>query len=193
MEKEYGSSSDEELIRRLRNGDSGVWDYLLEKYKDMVRRRSRAMFLTGGDTDDLIQEGMIGLFKAIRDFREDRDASFRTFANVCVDRQLKTAVKNSQRKKHMPLNSYISLDDENEEEPSPVVQSVSPEDMLIEREQQENLMRTIQESLSKLENKVLSLYLSGDSYQEIADKIGKPLKSVDNTMSRLRRKIRENI
>ncbi|MBQ1312729.1 MAG: RNA polymerase sporulation sigma factor SigH [Blautia sp.] len=193
MEKEYGSSSDEELIRRLRNGDSGVWDYLLEKYKDMVRRRSRAMFLTGGDTDDLIQEGMIGLFKAIRDFREDRDASFRTFANVCVDRQLKTAVKNSQRKKHMPLNSYISLDNENEEEPSPVVQSVSPEDMLIEREQQENLMRTIQESLSKLENKVLSLYLSGDSYQEIADKIGKPLKSVDNTMSRLRRKIRENI
>ena len=93
----------------------------------------------------------------------------------------------------MPLNSYISLDNENEEEPSPVVQSVSPEDMLIEREQQENLMRTIQESLSKLENKVLSLYLSGDSYQEIADKIGKPLKSVDNTMSRLRRKIRENI
>ena len=119
----YGQCSDEELIERLRNGESKISDYLMEKYKGTVKKRARAMYLIGGETDDLIQEGMIGLFKAVQDYRPDREASFRTFAGLCIDRQLYSAVKNSTRQKHIPLNSYVSLSEEEEKRKSgrPVV------------------------------------------------------------------------
>ena len=113
----YGQCSDEELIERLRNGESKISDYLMEKYKGTVKKRARAMYLIGGETDDLIQEGMIGLFKAVQDYRPDREASFRTFAGLCIDRQLYSAVKNSTRQKHIPLNSYVSLSEEEESGP----------------------------------------------------------------------------
>ena len=141
--KNYEEYQDEELIRRLRDGDGSVMDYLMEKYKGTVKKRARAMYLIGGETDDLIQEGMIGLFKAVQDYRPDREASFRTFAGLCIDRQLYSAVKNSTRQKHIPLNSYVSLNKPIYEEDSDRtlldiisgVKVANPEDMIISREE----------------------------------------------------------
>lgn len=113
----FDGVSDEELIARLRAGETAIEDYLMEKYKGLVRQKARAMFLIGGDTDDLIQEGMIGLFKAVRDFQTDKEASFATFARVCIDRQIYSAIQNSNRQKHQPLNSYVSLNQEDESSP----------------------------------------------------------------------------
>ena len=130
----YGQCSDEELIERLRNGESKISDYLMEKYKGTVKKRARAMYLIGGETDDLIQEGMIGLFKAVQDYRPDREASFRTFAGLCIDRQLYSAVKNSTRQKHIPLNSYVSLSEEEESGSLEGLWSENPEALVIDRE-----------------------------------------------------------
>ena len=187
----YGQCSDEELIERLRNGESKISDYLMEKYKGTVKKRARAMYLIGGETDDLIQEGMIGLFKAVQDYRPDREASFRTFAGLCIDRQLYSAVKNSTRQKHIPLNSYVSLSEE-EDESSPIweLSVENPESIIIDQETTEDLRKRISDYLSPMENKVLDYYLRGYGYVQIAEIMGKTPKSIDNALQRIRGKIR---
>lgn len=189
---QYEQYSDEELIERLRKGESGISDYLMEKYKDFVKKRARAMYLIGGETDDLIQEGMIGLFKAIQDYRSDREASFHTFAGICIDRQLYSAVKNSTRQKHIPLNSYVSL---SEEETGTLegLWSENPEALVIDRENTGLLEKEISKALSPMENKVLDLYLRGYGYVQIAEMMGKKPKSIDNALQRIRMKIRDYI
>lgn len=186
--KQFDGISDEELISRMRSGESGISDYLMEKYKGMVRKKARAMFLIGGDNDDLIQEGMIGLFKAVRDYQAGKDTSFQTFARICVDRQIYSAIQNSNRQKHQPLNSYVSLsqdDDENFDE----VWAENPESIIIDQENTRNLEKEIYGKLSPMERKVLESYLNGCSYAEIADILGKSPKSIDNALKRIRTKI----
>ena len=186
----YGQCSDEELIERLGNGESKISDYLMEKYKGTVKKRARAMYLIGGETDDLIQEGMIGLFKAVQDYRPDREASFRTFAGLCIDRQLYSAVKNSTRQKHIPLNSYVSLSEEEESGSLEGLWSENPEALVIDRETTGILEKEISRALSPMENKVLDYYLRGYGYVQIAEIMGKTPKSIDNALQRIRGKIR---
>ena len=193
---EYQKLADEELIQKLREGDERIMDYILEKYKPLVLRKANAMFLIGGDTDDLIQEGMIGLFKAIRDYSPDKAASFSTFASVCIRRQIQNAITNSNRKKHVPLNSYVSLYMNSEEgdnfmleERLSTSREEDPEKLLIAREQIEDRNARIKKELSKLEQQVLKLYLQGLSYEEIAEQLGKTEKSIDNALQRIRGKL----
>ena len=186
----YRQCSDEELIERLRNGESEISDYLMEKYKGTVKKRARAMYLIGGETDDLIQEGMIGLFKAVQDYRPDREASFRTFAGLCIDRQLYSAVKNSTRQKHIPLNSYVSLSEEEESGSLEGLWSENPEALVIDRENTGILEKEISKALSPMENKVLDYYLRGYGYVQFAEIMGKTPKSIDNALQRIRGKIR---
>ena len=173
----YNEMTDEALIERLRAGESAIADYLMEKYKGLVRKKARAMFLIGGDTDDLIQEGMIGLFKAVRDYQPDRESSFQSFANICIDRQIYTAIKSSNRQKHQPLNTYVSLSDGEAEENfrDSCVEHDNPESILIDRENVAALENEMKKSLSPLENRVLQLYLNGNGYMDIARILGNPL------------------
>ena len=164
--KKYEEYQDEELIRRLRDGDGSVMDYLMEKYKDLVRRKARSMYLPGADQEDLIQEGMIGLFKAVRDYEKDRDASFSTFADLCISRQIYTAVEAGARKKHAPLNHYVSLsqpedrdEDKQAYEPEDVWEK-SPEELVIDQENTRLLEETIEQELTPLEKQVMDLHLS---------------------------------
>lgn len=187
---QYDSYTDEELITRMHAGEEGISDYLMEKYKGLVRKKARAMYLIGGDTDDLIQEGMIGLFRAVRDYQPDRDASFQTFAGLCVDRQIYSAVQSSNRQKHMPLNSYISLSHEEEENSIRQLWAENPESIIIDRENTRILEQEIASLLSPMENKVLEYYLKGLGYVQIAREMGKSAKSVDNALQRIRTKIR---
>ena len=189
----FDGVSDEELIARLRAGETAIEDYLMEKYKGLVRQKARAMFLIGGDTDDLIQEGMIGLFKAVRDFQTDKEASFVTFARVCIDRQIYSAIQNSNRQKHQPLNSYVSLNQEDESSPIWELSVENPESIIIDQETTEDLRKRISDYLSPMENKVLDLYLKGKGYVEIGGILNKSPKSVDNALQRIRSKIREVI
>ena len=190
---EYKKLTDEELIRRLRMGETGIIDYLMEKYKNLVRKEANAMYLLGGETDDLIQEGMIGLFKAVRDFQPGREAAFATFAGVCIDRQLYSAVQNSNRQKHLPLNTYISLSNEEESEHlegSWDSRTEDPESIVIDQESTRNLEQEISKVLSPMENKVLDYYMKGYGYVKIAEIMGKTPKSIDNALQRIRGKIR---
>lgn len=195
----YEGVCDEELILRLKDGDGGVMDYILEKYKGMVRSKAKSMYLLGGDNEDLIQEGMIGLFKAVRDYDPGRDASFCTFADLCVSRQMYTAVQASFRKKHMPLNRSVSLNgeemgDEGRAEGRlgcPDVWERSPEEVLIDRENLEQLKSAIDKQLSPLEKQVLDLYLTGMGYVQIARVLGRDEKSTDNALQRIRGKLRK--
>ena len=189
----YGQFSDEQLIERLRGGETEISDYLMEKYKGLVRKKARAMYLIGGDTDDLIQEGMIGLFKAVQDYRPDREASFQTFASLCIERQLYSAVKNSTRQKHIPLNSYVSLSEEAETGSLEGLWSENPEALIIDRENTGPLEKQISQTLSPMENKVLDYYLKGYSYVQIAELMNKQSKSIDNALQRIRGKIRDYI
>lgn len=186
---DYSQVSDEELIERLRGGENEIEDYLMEKYKEFVRRRARAMYLIGGDTDDLIQEGMIGLFKAVQGYKSGKGASFQTFAGVCIDRQLYSAIQMSNRQKHTPLNSYVSLSEEGEPEKLQGSWSDNPEERVIDQENTEALRRAIKKILSPMENKVLDYYLEGYGYMKIADLMGKTPKSIDNALRRIRTKI----
>lgn len=188
--EQYSKYSDEELIQRLRAGETGIADYLIEKYKYLVRRKARAMFLIGGDTDDLIQEGMIGLFKAVRDYHPGKEASFVTFAQMCIDRQIYSAVQSSNRQKHMPLNTYISLSQEDEESPLAQAWVETPEEIIIDRENTRALEDEIKSALSPMENTVLNYYLDGKSYADIGMLMDKNPKSVDNALRRIRTKIR---
>lgn len=195
--KDYSAKSDEELIRLLRDGNPEVTDYLMEKYKHLVRGKANALFLMGGDTDDLIQEGMIGLFKAIRDFDPEKDVSFRHFAELCVTRQLYTAIEANNRKKHAPLNTYVSIDEGTDgteplEEMLHSLREMNPEELLIREEDIRDRLRIADELLSPMEKRVLSLYLTGLGYVQIAEVLGKPPKSVDNTIQRIRKKLTES-
>ena len=189
--KDYANCSDEELILRLHEGEEEISDYLMEKYKEFVRRKARAMYLMGGETDDLIQEGMIGLFKAVKDYRPEKDASFRTFDGLCIDRQLYSAIQSSNRKKHLPLNSYVSLNSENETGDLEGQWSENPEALIIDRERTSALEEEIRKMLSPMENKVLKYYLQGYGYVKIAELMGKNSKAVDNALQRIRGKIQK--
>lgn len=195
----YENQSDEELIRQLRAGDAGVIDFLMEKYKNLVRRHAKVLYLVGADNEDLIQEGMIGLFKAVRDYDEGHEASFQTFAKLCISRQIVTAIENSQRKKHAPLNSYVSLYATDEGSEETLMESLtsltetSPEEQVLDRERVEQLMQEIMEVLSPLEEQVFRLYLVGMDYTEIARVLDRPEKSMDNALQRIKKKIRTQV
>ncbi len=201
MGNDYEISKDEELILRIRDGEEKITDYIMEKYKNLVRSKAGSMYILGADREDLIQEGMIGLFKAIRDYDIGRDASFATFADLCVARQMYTAVQAAGRKKHAPLNSYVSLyagngSDKTEEEKKLLDSLVSrdeqnPEELLIDRENVERIEKAIESELSSFERQVLDLYLTGMKYTEIARVLGKDDKSTDNALQRCRSKIRK--
>lgn len=191
MVNEYAKYSDEELIVQLRDGDHAITDYIMEKYKNLVRSKAQSMYILGADREDLIQEGMIGLFKAVQSYQPDKDASFRTFAGMCIDRQLYSAIQNSNRQKHMPLNSYISLSEEPEE--TDELEGSwweNPENIIIDQESTRSLEQEIHRTLSPMENKVLEYYLKGYGYIQIAKIMGKTPKSIDNALQRIRGKIR---
>lgn len=196
MAEEYQNLSDEQLIERLRDGDDKIMDYILGKYKPLVLGKANAMYLIGGDTDDLIQEGMIGLFKAIRDYRADRESSFFHFAELCITRQLYSAVEASNRKKHAPLNSYVSLYSKTDEEGKSLAETLptdgmdDPEEIVIEQENIELFWENVRKRLSPLERKVLDAYLTGLNYRQIAEQLGKSPKAIDNALSRIKSKIR---
>lgn len=201
----YEQYSDEELILRLRDGEENVTDYIMDKYKNLVKSKAKSMYILGADSEDLIQEGMIGLFKAVRDYDSGRDASFFTFADLCISRQMYTAVQASGRQKHAPLNTYISLyshvaaKDGGESGEAELVNTLSsraelnPEEMVIDRENVENLERTIERELSSFEKQVLDLYLTGMSYVQIAKVLGRDEKSTDNALQRIKGKLRRAI
>ena len=203
MKEDYGQYTDEELLIRLRDGETAITEYIMNKYKNLVRSKAKSMYILGADSDDLIQEGMIGLFKAVRDYDIGRDASFSTFADLCVSRQMYTAVQASRRQKHIPLNTYISLDNsagtnrEGEEEKLVNVLAFrsgqSPEEMVIDRENVTQLERTIEKELSSFEKQVLDLYLTGMGYQQIARVLGKDDKSTDNALQRIKTKLKKAI
>lgn len=193
----YESMADEYLIREYRKGNSEIMDYLLDKYKTMVRKKARAMYLLGGENDDLIQEGMIGLMKAIRSFDETQEAGFYSFAELCVSRQMYSAIESSKRKKHIPLNSYISLYEESEigeEKNAPLIDTIesevdnNPEALYFGRKFTEAFMEELKESLSPLENHVLYLHLLGTDYRKIAEILEKSPKAIDNALQRIRGK-----
>ena len=190
--QDYSSYSDEQLIDNLRAGETEIMDFLLGKYKPLVRKKTNTLFLIGGDTDDLIQEGMIGLFKAIRDFDSKKDSSFYNFAQLCVSRQLCTALEASNRKKHQPLNTYVSFSTD-ESEGDYLLDFFasdlsSPEQILIEQEKFEEFKSQLWGKLSNMEKRVLSLYLEGENYIQIAKIMDKPPKAIDNALQRIRQK-----
>ena len=199
----YDTMSDEELIISLRDGDGKVIDYIIEKYKDLVRKKAGSMFILGADKEDLIQEGMIGLYKAVRDYDPGRDASFFTFADLCVSRQMYKAVEAGNRKKHLPLNSYVSIYDENDKNSSGdgvnILEMIlsesgkSPEDVVIDKEQTRQLEQKIYDSLSDFERQVLNLRLTGLEYTAIAKILGRDEKSTDNALSRIKMKVKKLI
>lgn len=198
---DYGEYADEELILRLRDGESQVMDYICDKYKDLVRVKAKSMFILGGDNEDLIQEGMIGLFKAVRDYDSGRDASFHTFADLCISRQMYTAVQASKRQKHIPLNTYVSLygdtvlQEENGQRnllESLVNQTeLSPEELFLDKERVRYLEDKIESDLSSFEKQVLELYMTGMSYSQIAKVLGRDEKSTDNALQRLKGKVKK--
>lgn len=191
--------TDEEIADLAKHGNVEALEYLINKYKNFVRAKARTYFLIGADREDIIQEGMIGLYKAIRDYRCDRQASFRAFAEICVTRQIITAIKTATRQKHIPLNSYISLnkpvfDEESERTLGEVVttdKASNPEDLFINQENLLDIESTMHRILSPLEQEVVALYLEGKSYVEIAQQLNRHVKSVDNALQRVKRKLEQ--
>ncbi len=194
----YDRLTDEQLIEKLRAGDQDIMDCIMDKYKTMVRRKARAMYLLGGENEDLIQEGMIGLIKAVRDYDASQGASFSSFAELCVSRQMYSAIEASKRKKHLPLNSYISLYEESEESQDgkkmPLIDTIEaaqdndPEVLYFGKEYTEAFVENLKERLSPLENHVLYLHLMGTDYRKIAELLGKSPKSIDNAIQRIKGK-----
>lgn len=192
----YETFTDEQLIRNLRQGEKEIMDYLMEKYKNLVRKEAKAMYLLGGENDDLIQEGMIGLFKAVQDYDTEQNVSFYSFAKLCVRRQMYSAIEASRRKKHIPLNSYVSLYEEAEEGKNGRVLDIieageesNPEQAMISKEYMQKLENELEESLSELERRVLYLHLLGTDYKTIAKLIDKSPKTVDNALQRIKVKV----
>ncbi len=190
---DYENMTDEQLVRKLRDGDSAVMDFLMEKYKNLVRREANAMYLIGGENEDLIQEGMIGLFKAVRDFDLDRETSFASFATLCIRRQMYTAIEAAARKKHGPLNSYVSLDEQDDGDTAMIDNmeaggDSNPEELLIGQEYASIIEDQLKEKLSDLENRVLYLHLQGTDYKTIAKLLDKSPKTIDNALQRIKAK-----
>ncbi|MCR5657141.1 MAG: RNA polymerase sporulation sigma factor SigH [Butyrivibrio sp.] len=193
--------TDENLIGRLREGESQIMDFIMDKYKDMVKAKAGTMYILGADRDDLIQEGMIGLFKAIRDYDFGRDASFKTFADLCISRQMYSAIQASSRKKHTPLNGYISLyakpygqEEDTNSSLDQILESTKdrdPEELIIDQENARIIEEFIETGLSEFEKQVLELYMTGMGYVEIAGILGKDEKSTDNALQRTKSKIRK--
>lgn len=193
----YEMMVDEEIVELANEGDTIAQEYLINKYKNFVRAKARSYFLIGADREDIIQEGMIGLYKAIRDFRCDKLSSFRAFAELCITRQIITAIKTATRQKHIPLNSYVSLnkpiyDEDSDRTLLDVISGskiTDPEELIISREEFDNIEEKMGEILSSLEWKVLMFYLEGKSYQEIAVDLKRHVKSIDNALQRVKRKL----
>ena len=193
----YQPMTDEQVVELCHQGDSEAEEYLLNKYKNFVRAKARSYFLIGADHEDIVQEGMIGLYKAIRDFKPEKLSSFRAFAELCITRQIITAIKTATRQKHIPLTSYVSLnkplyDEESDRTLLDVIMEgriSDPEELIINRENLGNIHNKISEVLSSLEQEVLQAYLDGKSYQEIADALGRHVKSIDNALQRVKRKL----
>ncbi|AQS54512.1 MAG: RNA polymerase sporulation sigma factor SigH [Novibacillus thermophilus] len=189
--------TDEELVERVHVSDGTALEYLINKYKNFVRAKARSYFLIGADREDIVQEGMIGLYKAIRDFRGDKLSSFKAFAELCITRQIITAIKTATRQKHIPLNSYVSLDKPIYDEDSDrtlldvlcATKVSDPEELMINQEEFDDIEIRLSEILSELERKVLRLYLDGQSYQEIALDLNRHVKSIDNALQRVKRKL----
>lgn len=203
-QQQYETISDEEIIALIRKNDTQAMEYLIGKYKNLVRKKAKALYLIGGDREDLIQEGMIGLYKAIRDYQADKEASFMTFADLCVSRQIYTAIKSSNTKKNQPLNNYISIDSTNYSEDSEIhdstvsfvetlahARNINPEDMLIDKENTEQLEAALYERLSDMERQILNLYLQDYNYSMIAERLSKDAKSIDNALQRIKRKLNQ--
>jgi len=188
---------DEEVVEFAREGDDSALEYLINKYRNFVRAKARSYFLIGADREDIIQEGMIGLYKAIRDFKLDKLSSFRAFAELCITRQIITAIKTATRQKHIPLNSYVSLnkpiyDEDSDRTLLDVISGskiTDPEELIISREEFDDIEEKMGEILSSLEWKVLMSYLEGKSYQEIAEDLKRHVKSIDNALQRVKRKL----
>lgn len=188
---------DEDIVELAQKGDNYALEYLINKYRNFVRSKARTYFLLGGDKEDLIQEGMIGMYKAIRDFRRDKLSSFRAFAELCITRQIITAIKTATRQKHIPLNSYVSLnkpiyDEDSDRTLLDVIcgnKITDPEELMISKEEFADIEEKMGEILSSLEWKVLMFYLEGKSYQEIAEELDRHVKSIDNALQRVKRKL----
>ena len=198
----FESMTDEEIVLQAKQADNALaQEFILHKYRNFVRAKARSYFLIGAEREDIIQEGMIGLYKAIRDFRDDKLSSFRAFAELCVTRQIITAIKTATRQKHIPLNSYVSLNKPIYEEESDRtlldiisgVKVANPEDMVISREEFADIENRMNDILSDLEWKVLMSYLDGKSYQEIAVELDRHIKSIDNALQRVKRKLEKYI
>ncbi|WP_040953141.1 RNA polymerase sporulation sigma factor SigH [Gorillibacterium massiliense] len=195
--RDIAQMTDEDNVEAVREGNSEALEHLIGKYKNFVRAKARSYFLIGADREDIVQEGMIGLYKSIRDFRGDKLSSFKAFAELCITRQIITAIKTATRQKHIPLNSYVSLDKPIYDEDSdrtlmdiicgPKV--TDPEELIINQEEFSGLEDKMSEILSDLERRVLMLYLDGRSYQEIAVDLDRHVKSIDNALQRVKRKL----
>ncbi|MBR3929617.1 MAG: RNA polymerase sporulation sigma factor SigH [Clostridia bacterium] len=199
MYEHYLNMPDEEVVKIAQKSDNPALEYLLNKYKNFVRSKARSYFLIGADHEDIVQEGMIGLYKAIRDFKEDRQSSFRAFAELCITRQIITAIKTATRQKHIPLNSYVSLDKPMFDEKSErtLLDTITednfsnPEAMVISKEDLSVIEGRIGEMLSDLEKDVLIKYMEGKSYQEISEELDRHVKSIDNALQRVKRKLQK--
>ena len=189
------------IVLKANKGDKLALEYIISKYKNFVKAKAKSYFLVGADKEDIIQEGMIGLYKAIRDFKNDKQSSFRAFAELCVTRQIITAIKTATRQKHIPLNSYVSLnkpiyEDDSDRTLLDIISGVrvaNPEDMVISREEFSDIENKMNDILSDLEWKVLMSYLDGKSYQEIAVDLNRHIKSIDNALQRVKRKLEKYI
>ncbi|MBD5541552.1 MAG: RNA polymerase sporulation sigma factor SigH [Lachnospiraceae bacterium] len=198
--RRYSDFTDEELVIRARDGEEEITEYLMDKYKNLVRSKASTMYILGADREDLIQEGMIGLFKAVRDYDSGRDASFYTFAELCISRQMYTALQASGRKKHSPLNTYVSIyQGHDDEEGSGLIDALenhkerNPEEIFIDKENVAAIETIIENDLSAFEKQVLELSMTGMGYVEIAKLLGKDGKSTDNALSRVKAKIRKGL
>ena len=199
--EKFNKLSDEDVIKLVKSGDKNALDYIINKYKDVVNIKVSKYIIIGAEKDDIVQEGLIGLYKAIKSFNYEKDNSFKTFANLCIERQLITAIKTSNRQKHMPLNSYLSLNmSAYEDDEADTILDVFdsnlveyPLDTITKKEYYLSIENAIDKSLSDFEKKVLNRFAKGESYVQIADKLNTPVKSIDNAIQRIRKKAIRNI
>lgn len=199
----YQNLTDEQIISEIKNGDEEALSYILEKYKDLVNVKVSKYFIIGAEKEDTVQEGMIGLFKAIKNYNVEKQNSFKSFANICIERQLITAIKTSNRQKHQPLNSYLSLNtaayENNDDDSVELLETFNsktiedPLETIMKQEQYNEVETAVNKNLSKFEQKVLSRFLNGESYTVIAKKLNTPVKSIDNAIQRIRKKATKNM
>ena len=198
----YSNMKDEDLIRKIKSGDNDALDYILNKYQEVVNMKVSRYFIIGAEKEDIIQEGLIGLYKAIKSFDPEKQNSFKSFANLCIERQLITAIKSSNRQKHMPLNSYLSLNTsayEDDEDGTELIETFEvdtiedPLETITKQESFDEIQKAVNKSLSKFESQVLEKYMQGDSYEIIAKRLDTPVKSIDNAIQRIRKKAIKNL